>query len=297
MEGKLPRKGGLKDNREVWRFIFIAVAIIAAFMLYPIFYSIYLSMHSMQGLRTTFVGLGNLTRMFGDTVFFRALGNNFYYLIIQVPIMMVLGLMLATLLNNPKLKFRSFFRMALFLPAVTSPVAYSVLFKMMFQTGGLINQGLMATSIISEPINWLNSPFWAKVTIIIALLWRWTGYNMMFFLAGLQNVSRDSLEAAEIDGANGFQKFIYVTVPQLKRVILFATIISTIGTIQLFDEVVNLTGGGPSNATITVSQLIYNHSFLYTSNFGYSAMLSWTLVVIVAVLSFIQFKVTGDRDG
>lgn len=297
MEGKLPRRRGLKDNREVWRFIWIAVAIIAAFMLYPIFYSIYLSMHSMQGLRTTFVGLGNLTRMFRDSVFFRALGNNFYYLIIQVPIMMVLGLMLATLLNNPKLRFRSFFRMALFLPAVTSPVAYSVLFKMMFQTGGLINQALMATSIIAQPINWLNSPFWAKVTIVLALLWRWTGYNMMFFLAGLQNVSRDSLEAAEIDGANGFQKFIYVTVPQLKRVILFATIISTIGTIQLFDEVVNLTGGGPSNATITVSQLIYNHSFLYTSNFGYSAMLSWALVVIVAVLSFIQFRVSGDRDG
>ncbi|MER1926448.1 MAG: sugar ABC transporter permease, partial [Enterococcus casseliflavus] len=118
------------------------------------------------------------------------------------------------------------------------------------------------------------------------------GYNMIFYLAGLQNISDDTLEAAAIDGANGFQKFFFVVIPQLKPVIVFTTITSTIGTIQLFDEVVNLTGGGPSNETLTVAQLIYNHSFVYTSNFGYSATLSWVLVIIIALLSVIQLNLS-----
>lgn len=118
---------------------------------------------------------------------------------------------------------------------------------------------------------------------------------MVFYLAGLQNISTDTLEAAEIDGANAFQKFFRVIIPQLKPVIVFTTITSTIGTIQLFDEVVNLTGGGPSNETLTAAQLIYNHSFVYTSNFGHSATLSWALVAIVAVLSIIQLAITNKK--
>lgn len=119
---------------------------------------------------------------------------------------------------------------------------------------------------------------------------------MIFYLAGLQNISDDTLEAAAIDGANGFQKFFFVVIPQLKPVIVFTTITSTIGTIQLFDEVVNLTGGGPSNETLTVAQLIYNHSFVYTSNFGYSATLSWVLVIIIALLSVIQLKLSKTNQ-
>lgn len=121
-------------------------------------------------------------------------------------------------------------------------------------------------------------------------------YNMMFFLSGLQTISGNTLEAAEIDGANGLKKFFLVIVPQLKPIILFTTIMSTIGTVQLFDEVVNLTGGGPSNATLTASQLIYNQSFVYTSDFGYAATLSWALVIIIGLLSLLQFKVAGDNS-
>lgn len=208
--------------------------------------------------------------------------------------MVFFGLLLAFVLNTPKLVGRTFFKLALFLPSVTSLVSYAVLFKMMFQIGGIINRGLLAIGIIQQPLDWLNSPFWAKVTVIIALCWRWTGYNMIFYLAGLQNISDDTLEAADIDGANSFQKFFRIIIPQLKPVIVFTTITSTIGTIQLFDEVVNLTGGGPSNATLTAAQLIYNHSFVYTSNFGYSATLSWALVVLIAVLSYAQFKLAKD---
>lgn len=283
-----------RKRREVWKFISFAMILSSIFMIYPILYSIYLSLHTMQGLQSVFVGLDNYVRMFQDTIFHKALFNNFVFLIFQVPIMVFLGLLLAFVLNTPKLVGRTFFKLALFLPNVTSLVSYAVLFKMMFQIGGIINRGLLAIGIIQQPLDWLNSPFWAKVTVIIALCWRWTGYNMIFYLAGLQNISDDTLEAADIDGANSFQKFFRIIIPQLKPVIVFTTITSTIGTIQLFDEVVNLTGGGPSNTTLTAAQLIYNHSFVYTSNFGYSATLSWALVVIIAVLSYAQFKLAKD---
>ncbi|MGX7395506.1 carbohydrate ABC transporter permease [Carnobacterium mobile] len=286
-----PKK--ISGKGEVWKFIIFAVLFGSAFLLYPIFYSIYISFHSMQGLNSVFNGLHNYIRMAQDTVFWKALLNNFTYLIFQVPIMLILGLLLAFMLNSSTLKGKTFFRLALFLPCVTSLVSYSVLFKMMFQVGGIVNNFLLTVGIIQMPINWLNSPFWAKVTVILALCWRWTGYNMIFYLAGLQNISADTLEAASIDGANAAQKFFRIIIPQLKPVIVFTTITSTIGTIQLFDEVVNLTGGGPSNETLTAAQLIYNHSFVYTSNFGYSATLSWALVVIVAILSIIQLKVTN----
>ena len=286
-------KRGRRQNQDVWKFIIFSVVLSSVFLLYPILYSIYLSLHNMQGLQSVFVGFGNYLRMFQDDIFWKALMNNFTFLIFQVPIMVVLGLLMAFLLNTPNLKGRTFFKLALFLPCVTSLVSYAVLFKMMFQMGGIVNHTLMAIGIVQNPIDWLNSPFWAKVTVIIALCWRWTGYNMIFYLAGLQNISDDTLEAAEIDGANGFQKFFKVVIPQLKPVIVFTTITSTIGTIQLFDEVVNLTGGGPSNETLTAAQLIYNHSFIYTSNFGYSATLSWALVIIIAILSIIQLKISN----
>lgn len=286
-------KRGRRQNQDVWKFIIFSVVLSSVFLLYPILYSIYLSLHNMQGLQSVFVGFGNYLRMFQDDIFWKALMNNFTFLIFQVPIMVVLGLLMAFLLNMPNLKGRTFFKLALFLPCVTSLVSYAVLFKMMFQMGGIVNDTLMAIGIVQNPIDWLNSPFWAKVTVIIALCWRWTGYNMIFYLAGLQNISDDTLEAAEIDGANGFQKFFKVVIPQLKPVIVFTTITSTIGTIQLFDEVVNLTGGGPSNETLTAAQLIYNHSFIYTSNFGYSATLSWALVIIIAILSIIQLKISN----
>ena len=280
-------------GNEHWSFTIFAIVLSSVFLLYPIFYSIYLSLQSMQGLNSTFVGIGNYIRMFQDPVFRLALFNNFIFLIFQVPIMLTLGLILAFILNSPSLKGRSFFRIALFLPSVTSLVSYAVLFRMMFQVNGVVNDFLMTIGILDSSLNWLNSTFWARVMIIVALCWRWTGYNMIFYLAGLQNISQDTLEAAQMDGATPTQTLFKVVIPQLKPVILFTSITSTIGTLQLFDEVVNLTGGGPSNATLTAAQLIYNHSFVYTSNFGYSATLSWALVVIVGILSVIQIKVSN----
>lgn len=254
------------------------------------------SFQSGMGMNLEFVGAENYIRLFQDPVFIEAVKNTLIYLIIQVPIMTVLALFIAVLLNNKRLRFKGVFRTAIFLPCVTSLVAYSVLFKSLFATEGLFNQLLMAIQLIEEPIMWLTDPFWAKVTIIIAITWRWTGYNMIFYLAGLQNIDPSIYEAAEIDGASGTTQFFKITAPLLKPIILFTTILSTNGTLQLFDEVVNLTNGGPANATMTISQYIYNLCFKYTPDFGYASAVSYTIVIMVAILSFIQFKVGGDKN-
>lgn len=209
--------------------------------------------------------------------------------------MILLALIISSILNNKRLKFRGFFRTAIFLPCVTSLVAYSIIFKSLFANDGFINGMLMNLHVISEPINWLTNATFARILIILAITWRWTGYNMVFYLSGLQSIDDSIYEAASIDGANGFQKFFHMTLPLLKPIILFTTINSTIGTLQLFDEPMNITQGGPANATITISQYIYNLLFKYQPNFGYAAAVSYVIVVLIVVLSFIQMKV-GDKD-
>jgi lactose/L-arabinose transport system permease protein len=212
-----------------------------------------------------------------------------------VPIMIFLALICAVLLNSTSLKFKGFFRTALFLPSVTSLVAYSILFKSMFSLEGVINDGLMALNVISEPISWLGEPFWARTVIILAITWRWTGYNMIFYLAALQNIDKSIYEAAKIDGIPAYAQFFRITVPLLKPVILFTAIISTIGTLQLFDEAMNITQGGPADSTLTLSLYIYNLTFKFMPNFGYAATVSYSIVLLVAVLGAIQFAIAREK--
>jgi len=284
------------QNRSGWLFVGIGLALVAIFSLYPVISSFILSFQTGKGAVYHFNGFGNIIRLFGDTVFRQALSNTFVYFIFQVPVMTVLALTIATLLNDPKLKCKGLFRTAIFLPCVTSLVAYSVLFKSMFSMDGLVNKILMNIHIISQPIPWILDPFWAKVLIIIALTWRWTGYNMIFYLSALQNIDPAIYEAARIDGANKFKQFFYIILPLLKPIILFTTVMSTIGTLQLFDESVNITNGGPANATLSLSHYIYNVLFKFTPNFGYAATISYVIVFFVAILAIIQFKMAGDRN-
>lgn len=279
-----------------WGFILPATLIIMLFSFYPMFSSLLTSFQSGMGVNLEFVGFDNYMRLFKDPVFLAAVKNTLTYLVIQVPVMSLLAIFIAVLLNNPKLKYRGFFRTAIFLPCVTSLVACSVLFKSLFANEGIFNQLLLNLNIIAEPIMWLTDPFWAKVTIIIVITWRWTGYNMIFFLAGLQNIDASVYEAADIDGASPFKQFTHITIPMLKPIILFTTIMSTNGTLQLFDEVANLTKGGPGNATLTISQYIYDLCFKYTPDFGYAAAVSYVIVIIVALLAILQLKIGGNKN-
>ena len=282
-------------NRTGWCFVIPSVILIILFVFYPMVQALITSFQTGAGNNLTFTGIANYKRLLTDTTFRKALFNTILYLIIQVPIMILLALVILSMLNNKKLKFKGFFRTAIFLPCVTSLVAYSIVFKSLFATDGFVNAILMKLNLIAEPISWITDPVWAKVLIILAITWRWTGYNMVFYLSGLQGIDDSIYEAADIDGAGAFEKFKSITLPMLKPIILFTTINSTIGTLQLFDETMNITQGGPANATITISQYIYNILFKYSPDFGYAAAVSYVIVVMIVVLSFIQMKV-GDKN-
>ena len=286
-----------REQINGWAFIMPALVLIGVFMIYPILWSLWMSFQTGRGMQLSFGGLANITRLTQDPVFLRALTNTLIFLAIQVPVMLVLALLFASALNNSRLWGRGFFRTAIFLPCVTSLVAYSVIFKSMFAGDGIINQTLLTLNIIDGPIAWLADPFWAKFVIVTAITWRWTGYNMIFYLAAMQNIDRSIYEAARIDGVPAWARFWYLTVPMLKPVILFTSVISTIGTLQLFDEPNLITLGGPSDSTLTLSMYIYNLSFKFMPSFGYAATVSYVIVVLVALLSVLQFFAARERKA
>jgi lactose/L-arabinose transport system permease protein len=288
-----------KQKAAGWGFLAPASILIFVMSFYPMIQAFITSLKtgSSANLQWADPIFKNYIRMFKDKVFLTSMGNTFLYLIIQVPIMLVLAILLAQLLNNKDLKFRGLFRTLIFLPCATALVSYALIFKTLFATQGLINSFLVGLGIVKENVNWLGQPATAKAVIIIALLWRWTGYNMVFFLAGLQNIEYSVYEAANIDGASGWKTFWHITVPLLRPVIVMTGIMSINGTLQLFDESVNLTNGGPSNTTITMSHYIYNNSLGQgVANFGYASALAFVVFILVAILAFINMKVGDTRD-
>ena len=288
-----------KQSAAGWIFLTPAALLIAVMAFWPMIQAFIMSLQtgSSANMQWSEPIFNNYTRMFQDKLFLRSVGNTFLYLIIQVPIMLILAILLAQLLNNKHLRLKGFFRTCIFLPCATSLVSYSLIFKSLFATDGLINSVLVHLGILESNYNFLGNAASAKAVIIIALIWRWTGYNMVFHLAGLQNIEYSVYEAAKIDGANGWKTFWGITVPLLKPTIIMTFIMSINGTLQLFDESVNLTNGGPANATITMSHYIYNNSLGQgVANFGYATAMSFFVFIIVAILAFINMKVGDTRD-
>lgn len=288
-----------KQKAAGWMYLAPATILIFIMSFWPIIQAVITSFKTGSSANMQWANpfAYNYTRMFQDAVFKRSIGNTFLYLIIEVPIMLVLAILLAQLLNNKDLKFKGLFRTCVFLPCATSLVSYALIFKSLFATQGLINTILVKLGILESNFNFLGTGWSAKIIIIIALIWRWTGYNMVFFLAGLQNIEYSVYEAAKIDGASGWRTFWSITVPLLRPTIVMTTIMSINGTLQLFDESVNLTKGGPANATITMSHYIYNGSFGEgVANFGYASAMSVIVFVMVAILAFINLKVGDKRD-
>jgi lactose/L-arabinose transport system permease protein len=289
----------LEAKYAAWGWLFVAPAalLIGLFSFFPMVQAFILSLQTGRGNNLRFAGLRNYLRLPADDQFRAAVGNVFTYLIIQVPIMLMLALVLATILNGQALKLKGTLRTLIFLPCVAGLVSAATIFKSIFSIDGLVNLVLLKLGVISSPVGFLSDPVWAKAVIIIVITWRWTGYNTIFYLAGFQTIEASIYEAARIDGADAAQQFFKITLPLLRPVVLLTTIMSTNGTLQLFDEVRTITGtgGGPGSATLTISQYIYNLSFLYSPQFGYSAAASYTILFMVAALSFIQMKI-GDKD-
>jgi len=288
-----------KQKAAGWIFLLPATILIFIMSFWPMIRAFIMSLQtgSSANMRWAKPIFWNYTRMLQDKKFLLTMGNTFLYLIIQVPIMLVLAILLAQLLNNKDLKCRGLFRTMVFLPCATSLVSYALIFKSLFATQGLMNTILKSLGLIHSNINFLGTTGTARAIIIIALIWRWTGYNMVFYLAGLQNIEYSVYEAAKIDGANGWKTFWHITVPLLKPTIIMTFIMSINGTLQLFDESVNLTKGGPSFTTMTMSHYIYNNAFgTGVANFGYSSAMSFVVFILVAILSFINMKVGDTRD-
>lgn len=292
--------GGLEQRRNLtgWVFLIPAALLILWMNFYPMFRAFVLSLQTGRGNRLSFADplYYNYERLLSDEIFKLTMTNTFIYLLIQVPIMLILALILANILNDPDLRFKGLWRTAIFLPCAVSLVSYSLVFRTMFATDGMINNILMDWHLIDGPVNWLGETGTARFVIILGLVWRWTGYNMVFYLAALQNIDHSSIEAAKIDGAGPIKTFWYVTIPQLKPMILLTAIMSTNGTIQLFDESWNLTQGGPAYTSMTMSHYLFELSFLENPNFGYGAAISYVILVLVAVLAAVQLKVGDKRD-
>ncbi len=288
-----------KQSRAGWIFLAPATLMIAVMSFWPMISAFITSLKTGSSANMQWANpvTYNYTRMFSDQLFMRSVGNTFLYLAVQVPIMLIFAILLAQLLNNKDLRLKGFFRTCVFLPCATALVSYSLIFKSLFATEGLVNTILVNLGILSENYNFLGNSTSAKIVIILALIWRWTGYNMVFYLAGLQNIEYSVYEAAKIDGANGWKTFWNITVPLLKPTIIMTFIMSINGTLQLFDESVNLTNGGPANSTITMSHYIYNNTFgTGVANFGYATAMAFFVFIMVGILALINMKVGDTRD-
>lgn len=206
--------------------------------------------------------------------------------------MLLLATGLAVGLNSPLLKLRGFYRFAFFAPVVVGSVAYSAVFRLLFNTqNGAVNAALGGLGL--PRVDWLNSPVPAFILIILTVTWRWTGYNAIIILAGLQNIPLELYEAAKIDGANPWQQFWGITLPMLRPILLFALVLSVIGTLQLFTEPFLITGGGPGNATLTLGVYLYQQGFR-SFNFGYASSIGYAIALLAVVFSALQLRIFGQ---
>ncbi len=271
--------------------IFPTLSIFLLMFIYPVLDSFWLSLHITRGESSRWGGLANYIRLMGDHEWWQSLLNMVEILVIQVPIMLFIALLMASILNSAIIKMKAFFRISFFMPAITSLVAYALVFSMLLDNGGLLNSILKSVGLPTVP--WLLSPIWAKVSLGIAVTWHWSGYNMIIFLAAMQDIPTSLYEAATIDGATTWQRFLHITMPLLKPAILFTTVLSTMGTLRLFEEPQNLTAGGPDGATESPTQLMYQ--VFNSGELGYSSTIAYGIVLIVVFITIIQFKFMGEK--
>ncbi|GAA1956174.1 carbohydrate ABC transporter permease [Kitasatospora viridis] len=275
-------------------FVLPALVLFAAFRLYPIGWSFVLSLFHTEGMEQSWTGLGNYQRLVHDPLFWKALGNTLEILVIQVPVMLAIALGLAVALNSALLRWKPLFRLGFFLPVVTGLVTYGLLM------GALLNPDSGAVNwllhVLGLPeVHWLTDPFWAKVSVMLALTWHYTGYNAVIYLARLQGIPDEHYEAAAVDGAGAWRRFWHITLPGLRPALLLTVVLSTIGTLQLFDEPFIMTGGGPDNATTTIGVYLYQTGFRYF-DFGYASAIGYAMVLIISVFGLIQTRLAKEED-
>ena len=288
-----PRHSWRKDLTG-WAFAAPFVLLFGTFMAFPILAALILSFTSFgladlqQPLGANFVGVENYVALFGDDKFWKSLGNTVYFVVVGVPLTLIVGLAIASALSRGITRFRTAFRVGYYLPVITSIVAIAVVWRFLLNPdAGLIN--MVLGSIGFDGPAWLADPVLAMPSIIAMAVWRNVGFAMVVFVAGLQAIPAVLYEAAAIDGAGRWQAFRNVTLPMLRPTILFMLVITTIGYLQLFEEPFVMTGGGPLDATLSVTMYMYEQGFAFF-NQGYASAIAYILFVIVAIVAFLQFK-------
>ncbi len=282
-----------------WSYIYLApmLILLLVFVVYPIFASLGYTLYQWNGIGspTQFVGLYNFKEVIHDSFFWGAFLHTFIYMAVLVPVQLTLALILALVLNNPKLRFATFYRSVYFIPVVTSAAVVGIVVQLILTNfGDNLSQILISAHITTQHIDWLGDPHFALGIIIAVGIWNTLGYNLVYFLAALQTIPIELYEAAKIDGANAVNQFFYITVPMLRAIGLMILILAILGSLQVFDLVQVLTGGGPYFATNVVNTYIYQQAFggftnsVVEPNIGYASAASFFYGVILLVLSGVQ---------
>lgn len=281
------------QTRSAYWFLAPYLAIFSVFWLWPIIQSFLLSFQNTRINPWKWQPLFNWGRLFNDPAFYNAFWNTMLILVIQVPVMIALATIMAVMLNSKLLKARGIFRFAFFAPVVVGEVAYSAVFRLMFNLDfGIINKLLMGIGI--DKISWFSDRNWAMALIIIAVTWRWAGYNAIIILAGLQSIPEDVYEAATLDKVSKPRQFFYITLPLLRPILIFCVVLSVIGTMQLFTEPFLITNrGGPGGGTETLGIFLYRQGFT-SLNFGYASAVAYTMAAIAIVISL--FNMWAGRE-
>jgi multiple sugar transport system permease protein len=284
-----------RDTFAAWVFLAPALILLGIFLLWPIAYLFYLSFTkgSFSANGSQWVGWHNYLRLFSDPDFWQVIGNTAYFTIATVVPSIIIPLGLAVLLNQ-SLAFRGVLRTAYFIPSVTSLVAVGLGFRWLFQNQGPVNSFLITLGL--DPIPWLSSTIWAMPVLILLSIWKQLGFNMVVFLAGLQTIPQSRYEAAELDGANDWAKFWYISLPGLQPTLVFATVTTAIFTLRSFEQVYIITDGGPLNSTNILVYYIYKQAFSQFE-FGYAAAAATVLLIITFIFVYLQLRTWGTDEN
>ena len=287
-----------KNRLQITGLLLPGLLIFTVFTVYPIIRLFWMSLCDMQFssmLQQPFAGLKNYREVFSDSVFWTVFANSIVYTLVTVPGQMIIGLLVALLLNGIK-RFSVTFRVVNYLPVVTSWVIASLVFRYIFNTEGMLNYFLWKIAgITTSNVRWLDTR-WGGLTVAMLLgIWKGIGWNMAIFLAALQQVPQDLYEAAEIDGCGSWKKFISVTLPCIRGTILFALIELTIGGFNVYTSIKMITGGKPAHQTDTLLTWMYYKAFS-TGNFGYASALSFVMAFALGLLAIVQFRLMRNRD-
>ena len=282
------------QQQKIAPYLFIApfYILFIVFMGYPLLSSLIMSFYEMRGFQSKiYVGFSNFIDLFNDPIFWKSAWNTTYFALGTLTLQLPIALLLAIILNSKHVKGKNILRLAFFTPVLVAGVFVAIIFNLIYdQRAGIINNEYI---LLGKEIGWLNDAKYVMPAVILTGVWQWAGFNMIYFIAGLQGIRQDLYEAAAVDGANWWQAFVHVTLPSLRPVIAFVVVVSMIGSFQLFDLPFILTNGGePADAGSTIVMYLYKNGFQFMQ-LGYAATIGWVLFIIIAIISIAQLKLLG----